>query len=88
MPSDLLERPGSLVHRYYDPATEQFLSVDPAENVTGTFYAFSIGDPVNGSDAVGLQASPYGSQIPGVSDQLYASFELAAWKNPGATLAF
>ncbi len=43
-----------LVHRYYDPATEQFLSVDPLADETGTPYAFTGGDPVNGSDPSGL----------------------------------
>jgi hypothetical protein len=52
--SDLLERPGSLVHRYYDPATEQFLSVDPLVDQTGMAYAFTEGDPVNESDQLGL----------------------------------
>jgi hypothetical protein len=44
----------SLVGRYYDPSTEQFLSVDPAVAATGTPYAFTGGDPVNGSDPDGL----------------------------------
>jgi uncharacterized protein RhaS with RHS repeats len=44
----------AVVHRYYDPATEQFLSVDPLADVTGTPYAFTGGDPVNGSDPTGL----------------------------------
>ncbi len=44
----------SLVHRYYDPATEQFLSVDPYGGSDGTPYAFVNGDPVNGSDEMGL----------------------------------
>ena len=43
-----------LVHRYYDPVTAQFLSVDPAVDKTGTPYAFTGGDPVNGSDPTGL----------------------------------
>jgi RHS repeat-associated protein len=43
-----------LVNRYYDPATEQFLSVDPEVDVTGTPYAFTASDPVNGSDPSGL----------------------------------
>jgi len=41
-------------HRYYDPATEQFLSVDPLVNQTGTPYAYTGGDPVNRSDPSGL----------------------------------
>jgi RHS repeat-associated protein len=46
-----------LVHRYYDPATEQFVSVDPAVDVTGTPYAFTSGDPVNDSDPSGLSGN-------------------------------
>jgi RHS repeat-associated protein len=42
-----------LVHRYYDPTTEQFLNVDPLVGVTGTPYAYSANDPVNGSDPTG-----------------------------------
>ena len=45
---------GALVHRYYDPPTAQFLSVDPAVDETGTPYAFTNDDPVNESDALGL----------------------------------
>jgi len=41
-------------HRYYDPVTSQFVSVDPLVDETGTPYAFTEGDPVNGSDPGGL----------------------------------
>jgi len=43
-----------LVHRYYDPATGQFLSSDPLVNITGQPYAYSNDDPVNESDPLGL----------------------------------
>jgi len=43
-----------LVNRYYDPGTEQFLSIDPLADETGTPYAFTGGDPVNGTDPDGL----------------------------------
>ena len=52
--------PEALVHRYYDAATSQFLSVDPAADLTGTPYAFTSGDPVNGSDPGGLCVSIFG----------------------------
>jgi RHS repeat-associated protein len=42
-----------LLHRYYDPSTGQFLSVDPLVDVTGQPYAYAGGDPVNRSDPRG-----------------------------------
>jgi len=38
------------VHRYYDPATEQFLSVDPLASITEDPYGFVAQDPVNLTD--------------------------------------
>jgi len=48
--------PGShrVVDRYYDPATDQFLSVDPKVTATAQPYAFTSDDPLNGSDPLGL----------------------------------
>jgi hypothetical protein len=46
-------RDGS-VRRYYDPATGQFLSVDPAVDRTEAPYAYVNGDPVDGIDPLGL----------------------------------
>ncbi len=42
------------VDRYYDPATDQFMSVDPDVMETGQPYAFTGDDPLNGSDPLGL----------------------------------
>jgi len=49
-----LECRSVVVHRYYDPVTAQFVSVDPALGVTGQPYAYAGGDPVNGVDPLGL----------------------------------
>jgi RHS repeat-associated protein len=43
-----------LVHRYYEPATAQFISVDPLIAVTGEAYSYGGGDPVNVVDPAGL----------------------------------
>jgi RHS repeat-associated protein len=40
--------------RTYDPATNQFLSVDPALFQTGEPYSYAASDPINGSDPSGL----------------------------------
>ena len=43
-----------LINRYYDPATGQFVSVDPLVGVTGAAYGYVGGDPVNGLDPNGM----------------------------------
>ena len=45
------------VHRYYDPTTGQFLSVDPAVDTTGEPYPYAASDPVNQNDPSGLSAT-------------------------------
>ena len=42
------------VHRYYDPATGTFLSVDPLVGMTGDPYGYAGGDPSNVTDPLGL----------------------------------
>jgi RHS repeat-associated protein len=42
-----------LVHRYYDPNTEQFLSVDPLISATHAPYSYASQDPVNSIDPSG-----------------------------------
>ena len=43
----------SLVHRYYDPSTGQFLSVDPLVKQTGQPYQYAGSDPANSRDPSG-----------------------------------
>lgn len=40
--------------RYYDPATAQFLTVDPKVAATLSPYGYVAGDPLNATDALGL----------------------------------
>ena len=47
-------------HRYYDPITAQFLSVDPLVDQTGQPYSYAGDNPINGSDPVGLCSGPDG----------------------------
>jgi RHS repeat-associated protein len=44
-----------LINRYYDPATAQFLSIDPDVATTGQPYSYTGDDPLNATDPMGLQ---------------------------------
>ncbi len=39
--------------RYYDPSTQQFLTVDPLVAATGQAYTYVAGSPLNGTDPSG-----------------------------------
>jgi RHS repeat-associated protein len=54
-----------LINRYYDPATGQFLSVDPAVSLTQSAYSYANGDPVNGIDTLGLGFCFFGTSPDG-----------------------
>lgn len=47
--------------RYYDPATQQFMSVDPLVDQTGQPYAYTTDDPLNMIDPWGLRDCVRGS---------------------------
>jgi len=49
---------GHLVNRYYDPSTEQFISVDPLVSQTGQPFSYAGDDPVNESDPSGADDDP------------------------------
>ena len=64
---------GSLVNRYYDPTTAQFLSQDPLVAVTGQPYQYAGDDPVNESDPGGLDWDVGGGRVlPSGGDFPYA----------------
>ena len=44
----------SVINRYYDPATDQFISVDPAVAQTNLPYLFTNDDPLNATDPLGF----------------------------------
>ena len=43
-----------LVNRYYDPSTDQFISIDPVVSETGQPFSYANDDPANSSDPSGL----------------------------------
>jgi RHS repeat-associated protein len=43
-----------LINRYYNPATGQFLSLDPAVSASQEPYGYAGGDPVTNTDPTGL----------------------------------
>lgn len=47
---------GYRVHRYYDPTTGQFVSVDPLVDEAQSSYAYAANDPVDLKDCTGLAA--------------------------------
>jgi RHS repeat-associated protein len=49
-----------LINRYYDPTTDQFLSIDPDAATTDQPYVFTNDDPLNSTDPLGL--SPHGDR--------------------------
>jgi RHS repeat-associated protein len=44
------------LHRYYDPQTGQFISVDPIVDETASPYGYASQDPVNNYDPSGMSA--------------------------------
>jgi hypothetical protein len=49
---------GRSINRYYDPSTDQFLSVDPDVQATDQPYVFTNDDPLNATDPLGQDAFP------------------------------
>ena len=62
--------------RTYDPATSQFLSVDPAVSLSQEPYAYAGDNPVNREDAVGLQWIPVAGGAGGADAVCGATIEV------------
>lgn len=71
------------VNRYYDPNSEQFVSVDPEVMATGQPYVFVGGDPVNFSDPKGDLVCETGGTC--ATPQYFASNPSASSGGPKAT---
>ena len=57
--------------RYYDPATAQFLTVDPLVDTTGNPYGYTGGNPLQYVDPLGLDAlQDFGDWVAGFGDTL------------------
>jgi hypothetical protein len=60
----------SVVNRYYDPTTDQFLSIDPLVGQTGQPYVFTNDDPLNATDTLGTaEVALSGGGIPTPQEQ-------------------
>jgi RHS repeat-associated protein len=46
-----------LINRYYDPSTDQFMSIDPAVAQTNQPYVFTNDNSLNATDPLGLKVS-------------------------------
>jgi hypothetical protein len=74
------------VNRYYDPTTDQFLSVDPDVAETGQPYAFTGDDPLNASDPLGLDKVCEGD-CESLSEQLIGTAAQTERENTAAQVA-
>jgi hypothetical protein len=73
----------SLVGRYYDPATGQFVSVDPLVDATEQAYMYTSDDPVNLTDPLGLKAAlPNSVSFPGIGYVVTISSEVELTSGP------
>jgi hypothetical protein len=89
-PLRITHAPERTINRYYDPATDEFLSIDPDLATTNQPYVFTNDDPLNAEDPLGLLACSGGGgksscvkQIPTVK----VSIKITAKGNPGIKLA-
>jgi RHS repeat-associated protein len=70
--------------RYYDPATQQFLTRDPLVAATEQAYAYAGGSPLNGGDPGGLQSSGRSGTYSEYLQLIYQNMmNTISWEGPG-----
>lgn len=74
-----------LINRYYDPTTDQFLSIDPAVAQTHQPYVYTGDNPLNSTDPLGLGTAANNALTQAISS--LAAWEKAEAHNPNATNA-
>jgi RHS repeat-associated protein len=62
--------------RVYDPATAQFLSVDPMEAISGEPYSYAGDSPLTYGDSLGLLWTPLAGGAAGADAACGATFEI------------
>lgn len=78
-----------LINRYYEPATAQFLSMDPLATVTGSPYGYVGNNPLNGADPLGLYSYYFTEDIGPTSQTGSPAFVMDLFKsNPTAIFPF
>jgi hypothetical protein len=58
----MVHAPERTINRYYDPLTDEFLSIDPDVATTDQAYLFTNDDPLNAEDSLGLLETTMGSE--------------------------
>jgi RHS repeat-associated protein len=79
-----------LINRYYDPATDEFLSIDPDVATTDQPYVFTNDNPLNSEDPLGSElVALMGSGAEPTADAVKVAVELAidALKSEGASVS-
>jgi RHS repeat-associated protein len=70
-----------LVHRYYDPSTGQFMSIDPVVDLTQQPYLYGADDPVNATDPSGQWIVYWPTATISWENEFAARDALSTWLN-------